>query len=55
MTACTIVNPTAARSAAVPAAGAAALGSLTGRTVALVRNAWPSWHAMTDRLEKLLR
>lgn len=56
MTACTLVDPTAApRRAAVPVAAASpALNSLAGRKVALLKNAWPSWHRMTDRLEHLL-
>jgi hypothetical protein len=28
--------------------------SLNGRRVALLKNAWPSWHRMTDRFERLL-
>jgi hypothetical protein len=28
--------------------------SLAGRKVALLKNAWPSWHQMTDRFERLL-
>ncbi len=50
-----LVDPTAAQ--APPARAGArvpSLGSLTGRKLALVRNAWPSWHLMTDRLERLL-
>lgn len=52
-----LVDPTAAASLAAPVSAAApvpALGSLTGRKLALVRNAWPSWHRMTDRFERLL-
>jgi hypothetical protein len=30
------------------------LNSLAGRKVALLKNAWPSWHRMTDRFERLL-
>jgi hypothetical protein len=30
------------------------LNSLAGRKVALLRNAWPSWHRMTERFERLL-
>ncbi len=33
---------------------AAPLESLAGHTVALVKNAWPSWHRMADRLGSLL-
>jgi hypothetical protein len=50
-----LVDPT---SAPVPAAPGATevlpVGSLNGRKVALLKNAWPSWHRMTDRFERLL-
>jgi hypothetical protein len=51
----TLVDPRAvpSRAAAAPAPSPA-LGSLAGRKVALLKNAWPSWHRMTDRLEHLL-
>lgn len=32
----------------------AILPDLSGRRIALVNNAWPSWHTMTDRLAELL-
>src|SRR5215472_11763573 len=56
MTAWTLVDPTAAPPWAPPAAPAAspALDSLASRKVALLKNAWPSWHRMTDRFECLL-
>jgi len=56
MTACTLVDPTAVPTPAAPPAPAAspALDSLAGRKVALLKNAWPSWHRMTDRFERLL-
>ena len=56
MTACTLVDPTAVPARTAPAAPAAALAldSLAGCTVALLKNAWPSWHRMTDRFEHLL-
>lgn len=56
MSAVTLVDPTAAPAlAAAPVPpGVAALDSLAGRKVALLKNAWPSWHRMTDRLERLL-
>src|SRR5215475_800002 len=56
MTECTLVDPTAApaRAAATAPAAPPALDSLAGRKVALLKNAWPSWHRMTDRFEWLL-
>ena len=52
---CTLVDPTAAPLAAAPdAVGVSALQSLSGRKLALLKNAWPSWHRMIDRLELLL-
>jgi hypothetical protein len=56
MTASTLVNPTAVPPPELPAPTAAslALDSLAGRKVALLKNAWPSWHLMTDRFERLL-
>jgi hypothetical protein len=56
MTAWTLVDPTAVPPRAAPAAPAAspALDTLAGRKVALIKNAWPSWHRMTDRFEHLL-
>ncbi|MBO0837487.1 MAG: hypothetical protein J2P28_18540, partial [Actinobacteria bacterium] len=62
MTACTIVDPTASllpttppSATAPPAASVPALGTLEGRKVALLKNAWPSWHRMTDHFERRLR
>jgi hypothetical protein len=51
-----LVDPTSARVPAGPGTALAAppLESLTGRKVALLKNAWPSWHRMTDRFERLL-
>jgi len=50
-----LVDPT---SAPVPAAAShpdvVPVDSLRGRKVALLKNAWPSWHRMTDRFERLL-
>jgi hypothetical protein len=48
-----LVDPTTVPSppACVPAA---TLETLAGREVALVRNAWPSWHRMAGRLGSLL-
>jgi len=55
MTACTLVDPTAVPLRAAPTAPAPpALDSLADRKVALLKNAWPSWHRMTDRFELLL-
>lgn len=55
MTTCTLVDPTTApRPAATGAVAGARLDALAGRTVALVTNAWPSWHRMIDRLGGLL-
>src|SRR5215471_17086037 len=56
MTECTLVDPTAApaRAAATAPAAPPALDSLAGRKVALLKNAWPSWHRMTDRFERLI-
>jgi len=56
MTAFTLVDPTAMPERTAPAAPVAipALESLAGRKLALLKNAWPSWHRMTDRLEYLL-
>jgi len=48
-----LVDPTTAP-APPQSVPAASLETLAGRTVALVRNAWPSWHRMTDRLGSLL-
>jgi hypothetical protein len=48
-----LVDPTTAP-APQESVPAATLNTLTGRKVALVRNAWPSWHRMADRLGSLL-
>jgi hypothetical protein len=48
-----LVDPTTAP-APPPAVPAASLETLADRKVALVRNAWPSWHLMVDRLGRLL-
>ncbi|MGH3123440.1 MAG: UGSC family (seleno)protein, partial [Streptosporangiaceae bacterium] len=49
------VDPTSAPGPAAPGAKQAVpVDSLNGRTVALLKNAWPSWHRMTDRFERLL-
>lgn len=55
MTACMLVDPTSAPVPTAPAApDASHVDSLNGRRVALLKNAWPSWHRMTDRFERLL-
>lgn len=55
MTLCTLVDPTSTPVPGTPAvARVPALDSLAGRKLALVKNAWPSWHRMVDRLEGLL-
>jgi hypothetical protein len=48
-----LVDPTTAP-APPKAVPAASLEALAGRKIALVRNAWPSWHLMVDRLGSLL-
>ncbi len=48
-----LVDPTTAP-APPDSAPASPLEALAGRKVALVRNAWPSWHRMVDRLGSLL-
>jgi hypothetical protein len=48
-----LVDPTTAP-APPDSLPAATLESLAGRKVALVKNAWPSWHRMVDRLGSLL-
>jgi hypothetical protein len=48
-----LVDPTTAP-APPESVPAVTLETLAGRTVALVRNAWPSWHRMVDRLGSLL-
>jgi hypothetical protein len=48
-----LVDPTTAPEPP-DAIAAAPLESLAGRKVALVKNAWPSWHRMVDRLGSLL-
>jgi hypothetical protein len=55
MTGYTLVDPTSAPAPATTAAPSVApVDSLTGRKVALLKNAWPSWHRMTDRFERRL-
>lgn len=51
-----LVDPTSAPVPTAPGMSRAAspLESLNGRKVALLKNAWPSWHRMTDRFERLL-
>jgi hypothetical protein len=50
-----LVDPTSAPAPTAPGAPEVArVDSLSGRKVALLKNAWPSWHRMTDRLERLL-
>jgi hypothetical protein len=53
MTISALVDPTAATAPQV-SVPAGPLGSLAGRKLALVKNAWPSWHRMVDRLGSLL-
>jgi hypothetical protein len=48
-----LVDPTTAP-APPQSVPAASLETLAGRKVALVKNAWPSWHRMADRLGSLL-
>lgn len=55
MTGYTLVDPTSVPASAGPGIpGAGPVDSLAGRKVALLKNAWPSWHQMTDRFERLL-
>ena len=54
MTAWRLVDPRAAPRRAAPVPASPVLNSLAGRKVALLRNAWPSWHRMTERFERLL-
>jgi hypothetical protein len=55
MTVAALVDPTTAPPARSPdAPQVALLDSLAGRKVALVKNAWPSWHRMVGRLGSLL-
>lgn len=55
MTGYTLVDPTLVPASAGPGIpGAGTVDSLAGRKVALLKNAWPSWHQMTDRFERLL-
>jgi hypothetical protein len=50
-----LVDPTSAPGPAAPGAPEVLpVDSLNGRKVALLKNAWPSWHRMTDRFERLL-
>jgi len=50
-----LVDPTSAPAPTAPGASdALPVDSLNGRKVALLKNAWPSWHRMTDRFERLL-
>jgi len=50
-----LVDPTSAPVPAAPGATEVSpVGPLNGRKVALLKNAWPSWHRMTDRFERLL-
>lgn len=39
---------------AIEPTGPAALPDLAGKRIALIKNAWPSWHAMVDHLATLL-
>jgi len=55
VTACMLVDPTSAPAPTAPGTSdALPMDSLGGRKVALLKNAWPSWHRMTDRFERLL-
>ena len=50
-----LVDPTSVPVPTAPEApGFVPVDSLNGRKVALLKNAWPSWHRMTDRFECLL-
>jgi len=50
-----LVDPTSAPAPTAPGASdALPVDSLNGRKIALLKNAWPSWHRMTDRFERLL-
>jgi hypothetical protein len=49
-----LLDPTRAPAASGALDATAALGDLTGKRIALIKNAWPSWHAMLDRLAELI-
>ncbi len=50
----TLFDPTHAPAAADALESMGPLPDLAGKRVALVKNAWPSWHAMVDHLAELL-
>ncbi|MFD2415191.1 UGSC family (seleno)protein [Amycolatopsis pigmentata] len=49
-----LFDPTRAPTTAAGAQVARPLAALAGKRIALVKNAWPSWHSMADRLTALL-
>ena len=49
-----LLDPTRAPATAGTHGPIRVLPELAGRRIALVKNAWPSWHAMVDRLAELL-
>ena len=50
-----LVDPTSVPMPTAPEApNVLHVDSLNGRKIALLKNAWPSWHRMTDRFERLL-
>lgn len=54
MTTQTLLDPTRAPAASGVLDATTALGDLTGKRIALIKNAWPSWHTMLDRLADLI-
>ncbi len=54
MTENSVLNPTRAPEIVGGGEAASLLGDLSGKKIALLRNAWPSWDAMTDRLAELI-
>lgn len=50
----TLVDPTSAPAVVADAPAVTHLESLAGRRIALLKNAWPSWHRMVDRLGDLM-
>lgn len=50
-----LLHPCSAPARAADHAPGRRLESLQGKRVAMVKNAWPSWHEMADRLGTLLR
>lgn len=54
MSTCPLFDPTRVPTTTAGAQVARPLAGLAGKRIALVKNAWPSWHAMADHLATLL-